>query len=750
MAKAEEYATWIVKNQDKKGTPEFDTVAAAYRAAKLSNSSETKTENTAHAPLKNDVGIMQNIGMGALKALDDIGSTVLGAGAKALDTIGISGPKEAFDRNRADAEYAYSHYANPESYSFKGGRLAGNVATTAPLGGIIAAPLKAAAYGTKFAPAINALATAIESGGFKTGQSGVLANIAARSAGGAISGAASSALTNPDEIVSSALGGAIVPNVVAPIIKPAAKIIGQGIDLAKGNLAKVKAGKIAQEAAGQNINAIKAANEVADQSINAGQAAYGIDQDTYQALVELAKRNDPTSFYRVMSDTQGIEQVNALAKLAQGATQTEAKASQASTQNALNKITTPMRETELNAANIGGDITKKLTPLIAAKEADKIQLLQDSGKMYADTNKTRLALNKKIESKTPGWVKPETIQELSDTYAKNQEATKNLNAMKWQRQDESEFLQRQLQSLDDYGLKPLDSKQIIDSISAKIQSPEIRTSDIKRKVLTNVAKKISEETERGGGFIDANALYEIRKNAVNDEVEKLLRGADLNVQNKRAAQLLQEVRPLIDDAIINAGGTGWKEYLSTHAAGMKQVNQKELLAKALELYKRSPNDFLSLIQGNSPDEIEKIFGKGNFDIVKELGNKIIPLQKIASEVTRDSVIKSQAQAGENALANIIQNNESKFKLPAFLNPKATVTNSLLKQLEQNLNKNVVNELVLGMKSGKSANELLNTLPASDRLKLLKILQNSEAWNPLVGRALTNTGSNALNSLSNEN
>jgi len=34
MATAEQYANWIVKNKDKKGTPEFDTVVSAYKAAK--------------------------------------------------------------------------------------------------------------------------------------------------------------------------------------------------------------------------------------------------------------------------------------------------------------------------------------------------------------------------------------------------------------------------------------------------------------------------------------------------------------------------------------------------------------------------------------------------------------------------------------------------------------------------------------------------------------------------------------------
>ena len=34
MASAEEYAQWIVNNADKKGTPEFNTVAKAYEEAK--------------------------------------------------------------------------------------------------------------------------------------------------------------------------------------------------------------------------------------------------------------------------------------------------------------------------------------------------------------------------------------------------------------------------------------------------------------------------------------------------------------------------------------------------------------------------------------------------------------------------------------------------------------------------------------------------------------------------------------------
>jgi len=38
MATSEEYASWIVKNQALKGTPQFDTVAKAYEETKAEES----------------------------------------------------------------------------------------------------------------------------------------------------------------------------------------------------------------------------------------------------------------------------------------------------------------------------------------------------------------------------------------------------------------------------------------------------------------------------------------------------------------------------------------------------------------------------------------------------------------------------------------------------------------------------------------------------------------------------------------
>jgi hypothetical protein len=73
MAKAEEYAQWIVDNADKKGTPEFDTVAKAYQAAK----------STSYRP--NSVGLKE-FGQASASLADQVfgaPAALLGAGTYA-------------------------------------------------------------------------------------------------------------------------------------------------------------------------------------------------------------------------------------------------------------------------------------------------------------------------------------------------------------------------------------------------------------------------------------------------------------------------------------------------------------------------------------------------------------------------------------------------------------------------------------------------------------------------------------------
>jgi hypothetical protein len=91
MAKAEQYAQWIVANQNKKGTPEFETVAAAYQEAKQSEAgdiaAQRKEAREAGARLPTGVkATLQGLRGATLGFIDELA----GAGA-AAGTAGAYG-----------------------------------------------------------------------------------------------------------------------------------------------------------------------------------------------------------------------------------------------------------------------------------------------------------------------------------------------------------------------------------------------------------------------------------------------------------------------------------------------------------------------------------------------------------------------------------------------------------------------------------------------------------------------------------
>jgi hypothetical protein len=230
-----------------------------------------------------------------------------------------------------------------------------------------------------------------------------------------------------------------------------------------------------------------------------------------------------------------------------------------------------------------------------------------------------------------------------------------------------------------------------------------------------------------GGIIDAWAVDTIRKN-LNANARRIA-GADPTAQKELAAKVNQSVNPILVDAIEAAGGTGYRAYLEAYSQGLKAVGEKKLAAKALEMYQNDPKAFVKLVEGNSPKEVEKVFGSGSYDIAKEMSTKAVEtLKGVAGEVKRDIRVGEQAAAGRDALRELLEANASKFRLPAFaFSRTATATNTALDVLEKKLGKKVMNTLTEASKSGKNMAQLIDTLPATERSAVLRALNNPQEW-----------------------
>lgn len=136
--------------------------------------------------------------------------------------------------------------ADPESMAYKAGKIGGEVAGTAGMGGALA-------QGARLLPGASSIAPLIESigsGGFRVaGMTGAPA-LATRVAGGAITGGASAGLVNPEDAGAGAIVGGAVPGAVS-VAGNAARGLGQAI---RGKGADPEVAALAQKATGLGIN----------------------------------------------------------------------------------------------------------------------------------------------------------------------------------------------------------------------------------------------------------------------------------------------------------------------------------------------------------------------------------------------------------------------------------------------------------------------------------------------------------------
>jgi hypothetical protein len=533
----------------------------------------------------------------------------------------------------------------------------------------------------------------------------------------------------------SALGGGMMGGTVGGAIPVVGKAGGAVWDRLTRTTPGLRAKEIISKAYGDKIGQARALWSGAPSGVSATQAAAPTGSTTGAALGARAAEQQ-SQYFDDLARAQAAARRNVVSGIADGDTQTAALAAQKQAREALNARTTPLRETELGAANIAGDVTRKLEPKILQKQLSMEQALQDSGRVFADENAIRQALLQKLNSKTPGWVKPETIAELEANVLKQRGAVGDVNAMKWQRQDERDFLARQLSSLSDYGLKPIDTGTILNRIEAKLADPKLAGNSIASKAMEDVANEIAVWTSRNGGIIDAQALYAIRKNAVNATIQRQLAGASPKAQQKVAAGVLDAINPLIDDAITSAGGTGWKNYLTEYAEGAKLIDRQKLGAKALELLESNPKSFVKLVDGNDPKTVRKIFTTES-DVVKAMASDYQPLAQVSKEVNRDMALAERASAGRTELNNILNDSAAKTWVPRLISWKLALAREAGDVIEAHLNKATMNKVYMGMRSGKDAEEIMSLVPAKERVEFLNLLYSGKAIPAAMG--ITQTG-----------
>jgi hypothetical protein len=525
------------------------------------------------------------------------------------------------------------------------------------------------------------------------------------------------ALRGAENIVEGGMleaGGQIAAPYIAKGAKYISKGIGYGIDALSGQLVPIKAGNVARNALGGDVETIKNALAKATPGQTAAQATAEINSPVWQALNAYIQKQDPR-FYGGVANAQNAQRINQLAALAGGGDQTAARALREESKNTLNQALIPQLNIELKAANTAGEMLPKLEGQAnrfgeaATNKVEDVRRMVAAGERAADRANNTFPV--------PGMPRvPARYTYMGELATKADEvATQAANAS-LPFGEAARFAQAGANSLAAHGLAPLKSDAVVASLARVSKAPEFAGNRDLTTAINRVGKDIMEWTN-SGGVIDAFALDSIRKNSVNSAIRELYPNAEATVQKELAAKVLGKIKPVIVDAVEKAGGTGYGQYLENYSKGMQAINQKKLSADALKMYESNPNEFIRLVEGNKPKEVEKIFGAGSYNIVKEMSDDAMKtLKNVAGELKTDIKVAEQAKAGRQALG--LETPSLSEKIPGFVGVKTAVAKKVIQALEGKIDTKTIEYLTEGLKTGRSAQQLLAQVPASEKIKVL--------------------------------
>lgn len=540
-------------------------------------------------------------------------------------------------------------------------------------------------------------------------------------AGGGISGASTAALMGEDP-VEGALYGAGIP-VLGTVFK---KLVGGGVDLFR--MTKVKAGKILREALGKDVEAAKAAfaSLAPDDQRLAQQVLIdaGIEPSPFFGVGKIvADQIDPDATKRIL-DAQEAARNARLADVSGGADETARRAAANIERRAVNEVTGPARETAL------GNIKETN---VAVSEAERLanaarqQAAAQSGlarRMTFGANRaeTRLGETEDFYARIGDDFNPALVNEdrgiAGAMTQRGEQAAQQAIDLRQQARDMDDIVAE----LAAENRKPLLAAPLVTTLRQQAGAEGVRTSSARRALL-KLASQIEGAADQNG-MLNPYDLYTIRKEA-SDIVEKYVASSaqPSTGSKKRAAGLVIGFKNAVDEAL----GPEFKDYLVQHQRGMQNVNIQELAARGAQLAEGSPDEFIALMNRKRPEIVEDVYGKGTnqFDIAGMAladPRRYNAMMMSAKELETLNKMTDLQSLGETAGGKLLTKEQPGFLSRAIRAgvglkfPSVAFSGQQLNQAQKAfMSPKVQKELADAYRSGPNMMAALNEIPTATRI-----------------------------------
>jgi hypothetical protein len=652
-------------------------------------------------------------------------------------------------------------------YSYGGGRVAGQVFGTAPIPGLAGKTVAKVAGGTKVG---QTAATALGSSGFTTGllptraavKAGLaqapklidrVVDIAVRGAAGATAGAGMSAASGEDAGTGGIIG-ALMPTVGSATFRTVTdKVLLPAWERLSGQLGVQRAAAVFRDSFNMTVQDALALARSAqgDTSFAKVVARSGAEEPTVQALFKTVSEGAGKNIYAPLARAETKAQQDVLNAMARGETGRESRNVIAQSRSALGEQYAAAQERAFERANLGGKVIPKLEARSAqatqeAAEQSALARRMTFGAERAETRRGLMEFTNEARQAEYNLGLQDTFKEAFPREAINVQS--GLAGAMTQRgeqaalgaiglREEAAAAQQQIADLAAQGIRALETRPIANQIRAMADVEG--AGQVQRNALLDVADQIESE----GAIIRAGDLDAIRR-GVNVTIQRLNQGLDVGSVNKAAAGVVSQIKPLIDTSIEAAGGQGYGPAKTAFATGSSDLERQAFAGDLAGMFEKGPAgqaEFAATIGGARPTigTVEAAFpfaGARNFDIQEMMGvpggaagpSRMPALQNIAGEVRLNQNMARQAAEGENVAKNLLKFPREEVDIFHKYSPLGMTYNAADALLrftkilsDAGLDNQIQQTLAQGFRSGRSAEELLTTIPAADRAQVARRL-----------------------------
>jgi hypothetical protein len=130
-------------------------------------------------------------------------------------------------------------------------------------------------------------------------------------------------------------------------------------------------------------------------------------------------------------------------------------------------------------------------------------------------------------------------------------------------------------------------------------------------------------------------------------------------------------------------------------------------------------------------------GAPRFEALSEVltPEQISTVRDVARQLETEMAIGQQVTAGRQRASELIKDELPNYRIPNVFNVFVTSANRVLDTLGTRVGKKTIEKMAEASLSAQSFDELLNTLPAQERLKVLKAINDPDTWKPALRTAI---------------